>query len=93
MSSVWVVLGYGLSVALALFLLYYVHLRSWFWHISSVVLALIIGLIPNPFGWTRPAVDLLIGALFVFLVVWGLGEFAFHSETHHHHHHHRPHHA
>jgi hypothetical protein len=91
MSYFWVVLAYGCAVGLALFLLYYVNVRAWVWHVGSVVLALIIGLIPNPFGWTHPAVDLVIGSLFTFLLIWGVGELAFHSERHHHHH--PPHHA
>ena len=91
MSNFWVILAYGCSVGLALLLLYFVNIRAWAWHIASVALALFIGLIPNPFGLTRPTVDLMIGSLFTFLVIWGLGEVAFHSETHHHHH--PPHHA
>ncbi len=91
MSNFWVVLAYGCSVGLALLLLYYVHLRTWSWHIAGIALALFIGLIPNPLGWTRPTVDLATGSLFAFLLVWGVGELAFHSE--HHHHHHPPHRA
>ena len=87
MSNFWLVLAYGCSVGLALFLLYYVHVRAWAWHIASVALAMFIGLIPNPFAWTRPTVDLMTGSLFTFLLIWGLGELAFHSEAHHHHHH------
>jgi hypothetical protein len=86
-SNIWVVLAYGCSVGLAFLLLYYVHLRAWAWHIASVALALVIGLIPNPFGWTQPALDLTTGVLFVFLLVWGVGELAVHSESRHHHHH------
>lgn len=93
MSNFWVILAYGCSVGLALLLLYYVPVRAWAWHVAGVALALFIGLIPNPLGWTRPAIDLATGSLFVFLLVWGLGEMAFHSERHHHHHHHRPHRA
>jgi hypothetical protein len=90
MGSFWVVLAYGCSVGLALLLLYYANIRAWAWHIASVALALFIGLIPNPFGWTQPTVDLMIGSLFTFLLVWGVGELAFHSEAHHHHRHHHP---
>ena len=86
MSNFWVVLAYGCSVGLALLLLYYANIRAWAWHIASVALAMFIGLIPNPFGWTRPTVDLMTGSLCTFLLIWGLGELAFHSETHHHHH-------
>lgn len=93
MSNLWVVLAYGASLGLALLLLYYVHLRAWAVHIASVALALCIGLIPNPFGWTRPSLDLATGALFTFLLVWGVGELAFHSEAHHHHRQHPPHRA
>ena len=61
----------------SLALLYFFH-ANWYWHVMSVSLALVIGLIPPPdmipvpaaWGTTR---DLVVGAIFTFLVVWGLG--------------------
>jgi hypothetical protein len=72
MAPVWVVLTYGSSVILALLLLYLFHSRSWYWHASSVGLAIVIGLTPVPAGWQAPTTDLLIGSVFLLLLVWGL---------------------
>ncbi len=71
-----VLLIYGAAAILALTLLYCFH-ASWYWHVLSVVVALIIGMmppdmIPVPMEWGMTR-DILLGSLFTFLVIWGLG--------------------
>jgi len=77
-SSTIVFSAYAASLILALLLLYWFHAR-WYWHVLSVALALAIGLAPPPEALAgRPVFDLVIGCLFVFLMVWGLGEIFVH---------------
>ena len=70
MQAVWVALTYVSAVVVALALLYAFHAR-WYWHALSVLAALALGLTPPPEGWQPP--DLLVGSVFVFLLVWGIG--------------------
>ena len=83
-----VLLAYAGAAALALALLYLLHAR-WFWHVLSVVAALAIGLlppgmIPIPAAWGM-ARDMIVGSVFLFLIVWGLGAplFRRHHQTPH----------
>jgi hypothetical protein len=87
MQPILVALVYGLCLALAVALLYFFHAR-WYWHALSLAAALGLGLAPLPSDWKIP--DLLVGAAFLFLFVWGLGLPLFRT---HHAHHHTPHHA
>ena len=73
MSSMWIFLGYGLPLALALCLLYFFHARAWYWHILSLGCALGLGMMPAQAAWQSPLSGLILGAAFVFLVVWGVG--------------------
>jgi hypothetical protein len=71
-----VFLVYGSAAVLALALLFFFH-ANWYWHVFSVGVALAIGLmppamIPVPATWGATR-DILLGAVFVFLVVWGIG--------------------
>lgn len=77
MSTALVFLVYGCSFALALVLLYFFHAR-WYWHVLSIAAAFAIGMYPPPEQWAGPKFDLLLGFLFVFLFVWGVGEIFFH---------------
>lgn len=85
MSAMWVFLSYGISLGLAVFLLYFFHARSWYWHMLSVLLALGLGLVPPVQNWQGPAYDLILGSIFVFLLIWGIGGmlmFKTHHERH-----------
>ena len=80
-----VFLIYGGAAVLALALLYFFH-ANWYWHVLSVALALAIGLVPPnmipvPAAW-GPARDIMLGAIFTFLVIWGIGAPLF--RRHHH---------
>lgn len=78
MSTTVVFSAFAGSFVLALLLLYCFHAR-WYWHVLSVAAALVIGLTPPPESLAgRPLVDLLVGCLFVFLLVWGVGEIFMH---------------
>jgi len=73
MNPLLVSLVYGLSLLSAMALLYFFYAR-WYWHGLSLAVALALGFIPIP-----GIPDLLIGALFLFLFVWGLGLPLFHK--------------
>jgi hypothetical protein len=72
MSILLVFAVYGFSAALALLLLYVFRARSWYWHVMSILLALVLGLIPPPEGWQSQRIDLVVGSVFVFLFLWGI---------------------
>jgi hypothetical protein len=70
-----VFLVYGAMAVLALVLLYFFH-ANWFWHVLSVLVALAIGMVPPemipvPAAWGATR-DIILGALFTFLVIWGI---------------------
>jgi len=80
-----VFLIYAGAAALALTLLYFFH-AHWYWHVLSVVLALVIGtvpadMVPLPAAWGSTR-DIVVGGVFIFLMVWGLGAPLF--QRHHH---------
>jgi hypothetical protein len=84
--SIVVFILYGLSVLLALVLLYWFHAR-WYWHVLSVLAALAIGFSPPLPGWAGPSRDVAYGIVIMFLLVWGIGEpflHRFHSHSVHH---------
>ncbi|HVX67499.1 MAG TPA: hypothetical protein VHA11_12890 [Bryobacteraceae bacterium] len=68
MNPLLVGIVYGLSLILALALLYFYPAR-WYWHALSLLAALALGLTPLPQNSGIP--DLLIGAVFLLLFVWG----------------------
>lgn len=70
MQLVWVALAFGSAILLALALLYAFHTR-WYWHALSVLASGAVGLTPPPEGWHPP--DLLVGSVFFFLLIWGIG--------------------
>lgn len=86
MQLLQVTFAYGLAIFLALALLYYFEAR-WWWHALSLAAALALGLAPLPLEWRIP--DMLLGAVFLFLFVWGVGMPAFrrhhtpHRKLHH----------
>jgi hypothetical protein len=81
MQLLQVTLAYGLAILLALAFLYLFQAR-WFWHALSLAAALALGLSPLPVEWRIP--DLLLGAVFLFLFVWGVGMPVFrHHRAHH----------
>ncbi len=66
---------FGAAFILALMALYVSHAR-WYWHVLSVLAAFTLGFTPFPDGFRPP--DLLTGAVFIFMLVWGAGEIAVH---------------
>ncbi len=85
MSALLVLVVYGASLALALFLLYEFHARSWYWHAFSVLIAITLGLIPTSPEFKTPVTDLVMGAVFTFLMIWGVAAPLFRSPHGHHH--------
>ncbi len=82
MSAYWLGLAYGLALGLALILLGKFHARHWYWHVGAVVLAFLIGLTPPPDGWASPKLDLAVGSVFLFLVLWGAAAPFFRAQHH-----------
>lgn len=82
-----VFLIYGAAAVLALVLLYCFH-AHWYWHVMSVVVALVIGMmppdmIPVPAAWGTMR-DIILGSIFTFLVIWGIAAplFVRHHQAH-----------
>lgn len=73
MAAIWVFVAYGISVALALLLVYLFHCR-WYWHVLSVLAAFGVGMTPTLPVLNGPTRDLLYGSVFLFLMVWGCAE-------------------
>ena len=73
MSTMLVYVVYGFSVALALVFVYFFHTR-WYWHVLSVLAALVVGFSPPLPGWDSPSRDLVYGFVVLFLLVWGFAE-------------------
>jgi hypothetical protein len=77
MSNSIVALVYLLSVVAAVYLLWrFSHVR-WYWHALAAAAALIIGFMPPLTAEATAVYDMLIGAAFLLLIAWGLGELAF----------------
>ena len=77
--SVWATLTYAGAAALAVLLLLAFRARTWHWHVGSLVLATLVACLPYPrVGLANgPLVDLIVGSLILFLLVWGLGGLVF----------------
>jgi len=73
MSFTLVVVAYLVAFLVAIGLLYFFRARRWYWHVISVLLALVIGLIPTPEPLQSPQGNLLVGVVFTFLFFWGVG--------------------
>jgi hypothetical protein len=72
MSTNWVIFAYCGAGLLALLFLYLAGARRWYWHILSVIAALVIGLIPTPPSLNSPKGSMLVGVIFSFLLLWGI---------------------
>lgn len=85
MFSTLAVLVYVFAFATPLLLLYRRHAARWFWHLLALAAALAMGFAETPAAWKSPAYDMIFGAVFVFLAVWGIGglvAFRWHHEKH-----------
>ena len=71
MFTTLAVLVYLTAFCVPLLLVYCFQTR-WYWHAQSLVAAIALGFVRTPAEWKTPAFDLCFGALFVFLMVWGL---------------------
>jgi hypothetical protein len=80
MFSTLAVLVFFCAFALPLLLLYRLHAGPWYLHVLALAAAVGLGLMHTPEAWKSPAFDMAVGAVFVFLAVWGIGGLvAFHS--------------
>lgn len=70
--SIWALLCFGAAACVALLLLFVFRAKSWYWHILSVVLALVVGLIPIPARLNTKEGSMIIGSAFTFLLLWGV---------------------
>jgi len=73
MFTLLAVLVYFCAFALPVLLLYRFHSGPWHLHLLAILAALGMGSVRIPASWSSPAFDIVFGATFVFLVVWGIG--------------------
>ncbi len=85
MSTTQVFLVYGASILIAALFLYLFRERRWYWHVLALVAALVVGFIPTPEPLQTQAGTVVVGGVFLFLLVWGVGGPIAHS-THRHRH-------
>ena len=71
MPFYFVLLSYGLAVAVAFLLLYRFEPVHWALHIISLIAALAIGFVTLPPELTTPEGTLVVGSAFSFLFTWG----------------------
>jgi hypothetical protein len=72
MSSGVVLAAYACAAILPFVLLHFFGARAWYWHVLSICLAFALGFTPIPEQWRGPSVDLITGASFTLLLVWGV---------------------
>ena len=65
-------LSFAIAAVLALAVLYWSGPKAWYLHVLSVVVGVAIGMAPTPTQFNKPVTSIIVGAPFVFLVVWGL---------------------
>lgn len=85
MFSTLAVLVYLLAFAIPLIALYHFHSAPWHWHVLAILAALGMGFVETPAAWKSPTYDLVFGAVFVALIVWGIGglvAFGWHRQRH-----------
>lgn len=68
---------YLLSGGTALLILHAEGVRTWYWHVISVLAGLVIGLFPPPSGASGNLYYLLMGSGFMFLFTWGAAAILF----------------
>jgi hypothetical protein len=74
----WIVfLVYAAAFFLATWLDYYFPRVHWYWRVVAIALALAIGLTPPSPRLNGPEFDLIVGAVFTLLFVWGISEVFF----------------
>ena len=85
MPAYAIILTYVIAFGLALALLRWFHGEHchWYWHVAAILGAFAIGLVPPPSNWASPKLDLGIGFLFVFLIMWGAAGPIFRAHHHH----------
>lgn len=69
-----VFLVYAAAFSLAVWIDYESPRPGWYWRVVAVAVALAIGLTPPPAQLAGPEFDLLVGAVFTLLFVWGISE-------------------
>jgi hypothetical protein len=71
--SLWAVLVYLLAIGLPIFLLNRFRSQAWYWHLLAIAAGLALGFVPSPPEIKTATFDLIFGATFIFLMVWGIG--------------------
>jgi hypothetical protein len=73
MFSVFAILIYMAAMAIPAWLLYHFGSEHWYWHALAVLTGLLLGFVPLPPAFSNAGYDLVLGFVFVFLMVWGIG--------------------
>jgi hypothetical protein len=74
MPSWLVFLVYAAAFFLAVWVDYEFSRVGWYWRVVAVLVAVAIGLTPPPPQFSGSGFDLVVGAVFTFLFVWGISE-------------------
>jgi len=73
MFSMLAILIYMAAMAIPAWLLYHFGSEAWYWHVLAIFGGLALGLVPMPPALSQPVYTLMVGFVFVFLMVWGIG--------------------
>lgn len=68
-----IMLVYGAAVLAAVGVLALKRASRWYWHLLGIVAALALGLTPIPPSINNNTTTVIIGVIFLFLMVWGIG--------------------
>jgi hypothetical protein len=83
MALIVVASAYGSSVTLSLPLLHHFRAKAWYWHVLSVAIAFMLGFMPLSPAWIARHLDLMVGLLFLFFLLWGACAPFFRHTRHH----------
>jgi hypothetical protein len=85
MFSTLAVLVYLVAFGVPVLLIWRFHPQAWYWHAVALLGALGMGFFEAPEKWHTATFDILFGAVFICLLVWGIGglvAFRRHRERH-----------
>ena len=91
MSFMLAILVYLAAIGIPVWLLYRYGSQSWYWHCAAIAVSIGLGLLPPSGRFQGPVFDLMFGATFIFLVIWGAGGIVFLNSRAHHNGHHATH--
>jgi hypothetical protein len=73
MEMLIIAIIYLVAMAIPAWLLYRFGSGAWYWHVLAILGGLAVGLTPLPPLLTQLVYNLMVGFVFLFLMVWGIG--------------------